>query len=178
MIWESHFWKDDLLKYAAVLQKKTRQKVWRESSGVVVEKTVFLGFYSIRKLFEAKKLSTSFESLEIPALIYPPTGKVVTLMNWHRTEELFEVEKPKMARMALPYLANQVIHSFIFHHGVNERGGLSFILLASDHQRKKGLYRISIRQVISVFRKVGKDYPSRGEYHLNRSTGEYRVFQE
>jgi hypothetical protein len=174
MIWESQYWKEDLLRYAGALQDKTKHKVWRESSGVVVEKTVFLGFYSIRKLLEAKKLSTSFESLTIPALIYRPTAKTVTRMNWHRTEELYDTEKPKRIRLGLPYLANQVIHSFIFHHGVNEKGGLSFILLASDRQRAKGLYQISIQQVISVFRRVGKNYPWRGEWHRDAKTGEYK----
>lgn len=178
MIWESHFWKDDLLKYARALQIKTKQRVWRESSGVAVEKTVFLGFYSIRKLLEAKKLSSSFESLQVPALIYPPTGKAVTLMNWHKTDLLFDMDHPKRTKITLPDLANQAIHSYVFHHGVTDEGGLSFILLASDRQRKKGLFRISIRQIISVFRKVGKNYPWKSEYHLDPKTGDYKVFQE
>ncbi len=89
MIYESSYWKDDLLRYAAALRKKTKQRHWSERSQAVVEKLVFLGFYSVRKLFEAEKLSTSLRQLSLVTAIYPPTGKNVTRHNWHKTDELF-----------------------------------------------------------------------------------------
>jgi hypothetical protein len=57
MIYESRFWKDNLIKQANVLRAKTTQKRWTEASSARLEQTIMLGYYSIRKLVESQKLS-------------------------------------------------------------------------------------------------------------------------
>jgi len=42
---------------AKILKEKKRQKYWRSSSFALVEKTIFVSFYSIRKLYESHKVS-------------------------------------------------------------------------------------------------------------------------
>lgn len=59
MIWGSHSWKEDLARLAGNLRKKAQQRRWPERSTAKLEKEVFMGFYAIRKLLEAKKLSES-----------------------------------------------------------------------------------------------------------------------
>jgi hypothetical protein len=65
MIYKSSFWKDDLVKQARFLGSKTNQKRWAESSSARLEQAVMLGFYSIRKLNEARKISDSVSRQEI-----------------------------------------------------------------------------------------------------------------
>ena len=178
MIWESQYWKDDLLKSAKVLRRKTAQTRWPEASFVLVEKTIMLGFYSIRKLLEAKKLSTSFASIRIPARLYPSKGGTITLLNWHHIDRFFDLDNPQTAQLKVPDLANQVIHSFIFIPASDAAGGLSAIQVASDRQKTKGLFEIPIDQVIHVFEKAGNDYPSKARYVRDPKTGKEEVYQE
>ncbi|HEX9938589.1 MAG TPA: hypothetical protein VGB15_15735, partial [Longimicrobium sp.] len=80
MIWESSYWKEDLLKQAEALRKRTTQRRWPEISFARLEQAVMLGFYSIRKLVEARKLSDHVASSAIPVTTYPPTGKPITYL--------------------------------------------------------------------------------------------------
>ena len=61
MIWESAYWKEELLRQAEDLKKRSTQTKWSERSLARLEKTIMIGFYSIRKLIEAKKVSDAYE---------------------------------------------------------------------------------------------------------------------
>jgi len=50
MIWESAYWKQPLLKAAAYLQRVKITNRTKESTFVKIERELFIGFYSIRKL--------------------------------------------------------------------------------------------------------------------------------
>ena len=178
MIWESCYWKADLLRYAANLQKKMRQRRWSEPSQVVVEKTVFIGFYSIRKLFEAKKLSSSLHGHTISITAYPPTSKPATLRNWHKTDELFHLDRGKSASVTLPFLCDQVIHSYIFQLGFINDNTLDFMLLCSDRQRTKALQQISFRDVVAIFERVGNDNPCESSIKFNPRIKDYEVYNK
>jgi hypothetical protein len=56
MIYESHYWKDELQAIAKKLRRRRAQRRWSESSFANLEKEVMVGFYSVRKLYEASKL--------------------------------------------------------------------------------------------------------------------------
>lgn len=178
MIWESHYWKTDLVRYAAGLRKRMRQRRWSEPSRVAVEKLVFLGFYSIRKLFEAKKLSSSLHHYSISIMVYPPTAKSVTHMNWHKTDQLFYLDREAPAKVTLPFLCDQVIHSYIFQLGFTDDNALDFLLLSSDRQRSKGLQHIAVGDVIKVFERVGNDSPSKTSMTFNPKSKDYDVHNE
>jgi len=178
MIWESHYWKVDLLRYASSLQKKMQQRRWSEPSQVAVEKLLFLGFYSIRKRFEAKKLTTSLTGYAIPITLFPPTSKPVTHMNWHKTDELFHLHRGAPATVALPFLCDQVIHSYVFQLGFTEENALDFVLLCSDRQRTKGLQQISLCDLVRVSERVGSDYPSKASLVFSQKLKDYEVHNE
>ena len=57
MIAESYYWKRELLRVAARLRRRLTQRRWPEASFSVVEMDLMVGFYAIRKLAEAKKIS-------------------------------------------------------------------------------------------------------------------------
>lgn len=175
MIWESHFWKDDLLKQAANLRKRKAQRRWPESSFAKLEQTVMLGFYSVRKLHEAIKLSTATMEQEISLIAYPWVGKNVTRLNWHRLHELYDLDSATTENHDVLFLCHQFVHSFVFTVAFDDNDSLDGIMFASDRQRHIALLQISIDQIISLFEQVGNDYPSSASYKLNPKTGDYDV---
>lgn len=175
MIWESQYWKDDLLKNAAALRKRTTQKRWAEPSLARLEQSIMLGFYGVRKLHEAAKLSTATMTQQVSVKAFPWLGKNVTKLNWHRLDELYDFASGAPQSQDLLFVCHQFVHSFIFTTAFNEDGRLDAILFASDRQRHKALLSISIGQVISAFEQVGNDYPNSAQYILNAKTGDYDV---
>ena len=53
MIFETNYWRLELERLARRLKRHMTQSRWLASSDASVEKSVMLGFYSIRKLLEA-----------------------------------------------------------------------------------------------------------------------------
>lgn len=51
-----------------------------------------LSCYIARKIAEASKIPPSLFSADVPLYSYKNKGKVVDLMNWHRIDELYEIE--------------------------------------------------------------------------------------
>lgn len=175
MIWESHFWKDDLRKKAADLRNRKTQQRWPESSLAKLEQLLMLGFYGVRKLHEAAKLSSATMAKQIPLIAYPWVGKNVTKLNWHNLDKLCDFDAAITEDHDLLCLCHQFVHSFVFMASFDADDRLDGILFASDRQRHIALLRVSIDQIVSAFEEVGQDYPSTASYSLNPNTGDYDV---
>jgi hypothetical protein len=177
MIWESHYWKEDLARLANYLQKKAQQRQWPERSLAKLEKQVFIGFYAIRRLIEAKKLSAREVSRVIPVVSFRSTGRQrITLLNWNtKFAEAFDFEDPRTVRLSVTFLCNQVIHSSIYKEVFDERGLLTGIFISSDRDRNRKLYFIALTELIKIFSKISKDYPSNAEYDFDPTVNDYIV---
>jgi hypothetical protein len=177
MIWESSYWKDDLLKSAELLSQKEKQKVWPDRSLANIEKNLFLGFYSIRKLIESKKLSTSVETMKVNAVSYPLLGKNVNLLNCHRAYEFYDFSKKRRENISIQFMCNQVIHSYVFLLCFTQNSRLRSVLICSDKERKKRVFEISLKSIIRLFKIVGSDYPTKYQSKFNPALGDFEVFQ-
>ena len=175
MIWESHYWKDDLLRKAADLRKRRSQRRWPEVSLAKLEQSLMLGFYGVRKLHEAAKLSTKTMKQNVALVAYPWLGKNVTKLNWHNLDRLYDFEAGDVEDHDLLFLCHQFVHSFVFTVTFDNDNRLNGILFASDRQRHKSLLLVSIEQIATLFEMVGEDYPAEGSFRLNPKTGDYDV---
>ncbi|HYW18068.1 MAG TPA: hypothetical protein VE956_01930 [Nodularia sp. (in: cyanobacteria)] len=175
MIYESGFWKDDLLKQAKVLRSRMTQKRWSEKSFARLEQTVMLGFYSIRKLIEAKKLSDSIVNKSINVNAYKWKGQPVTKMNWGDIDKLYDLDAPQPTTKSLVFFCNQFIHSYIFVTSFDDNNCLDGLFISSDRERHKALFFIKISQIIEFFEQVGKDYPSSASFIFDEKLGDYHV---
>jgi len=175
MIWESQFWKDDLLKKAAGLRKAKTQLRWPQASLAKLEQTLMLGFYGIRKLHEAAKLSTSTMQQRVSLIAYPWSGKNVTKLNWHNLDKLYDFDAALTQDHDLLFLCHQFVHSYVFNAAFDDRYRLNGVLFASDRQRHKALFHAEIDQIADLFDRVGSDYPNSESYVLNPKTGDYDV---
>jgi hypothetical protein len=176
MIWESHFWKDDLLAVAARMRKRCTQRLWPERSLMNVEKDVFIGFYIVRKLIEAKKLSTSTAKHQLTVSVFSSTDKDVTLINRHKIEDLYDLSSPTASTLSLLSVCNQIIHSYVFLTDHSDEGGLAGVYFCSERKRRECLYHLSLKLLVGAFELVGNDYPNEIRMIANDAIRDYRVF--
>lgn len=175
MIWDSAYWKEELFRNANRLKRRQTQRKWVERSHAGLEKDVMIGFYSIRKLIEAHKISDELRDRPVPLRGYPWSGRDVTYINWDMIDRNYDLESPVSLQQSLAWIANKLVHSFVFMAMCNEGGGLVSILFNSDHTRKKYLFEISIDQLIVLFEEVGTNDPASISAVFNDKSGDYDV---
>jgi len=173
MIWESSFWKDPLLASANWLRKVRLTDRTTEKTFVRIEKELFFGFYSIRKLLDAKKVSTATESMTFEMTWYPNI-KHVDYLNWHKIDELYDLNKSNTEIHDLRFLCNQFIHSYVFSP-VADSERLKGFYLSSDKDRNKRLYFVEVDLVLKLFRTVSRDYPSKVTMKRNPNTDDWEI---
>jgi hypothetical protein len=176
MIYESRFWKDDLIKQANSLRAKTKQRRWTETSSARLEQAIMLGFYSIRKLIESQKLSSAVINQKISANMYIWKGKSVTRINWIKIDKLYDLEKPKTIRKDLLFFCHQFVHSYVFCEYFEEiTGFIEGVFVSSDRERNRNLYSLSISQIIALFEQIGNDYPDSFALVYNPEKKDYEL---
>jgi hypothetical protein len=176
MIYESKFWKKDLLKQAKNLRVKSTQKRWTEDSYFRFEQTVLLGFYSIRKLVEARKLSNAVAEQRIDLAMYRHVGNPVTVIGKRKLDKLYDLSEEETVSRNLAFVCNKFVHSYVFEECFDSEGNfLVGILFNSDKDRNKFLYYIEIQKLIEIFEQVGNDYPTHIHYTTNMETLDYDV---
>lgn len=176
MIWESSYWKEELLRLADKIARRRRQRRFSERSLANLEKEIFFAFYAIRKLIEAKKLTQRVVNRSISVKAYPTTSKGVTIFNWggagYEIEKYFDVTKGTRDKVTLSFLCNQFIHSYIFIPEFSGNG-LARILIASDHMRKRKLYCVKIGVIETILRKIAFDRVFRVRAIYDSQIGDY-----
>ena len=126
---------------------------------VQLEKDIFLGFYTVRKLFETvTKVSDATKAKKLQ-LVWYPNKKAVTWRNNHRVDELYDLGAAHKENRDLWFICGRIIHSFIFVPVLSDQGGLAGIMFTSDTDKNERIYSLDIESVIDVFEIVGKDYP-------------------
>lgn len=113
MIWESSDWKQPLLKSAKWLRSVKFSDRTQERTFVRIEKELFIGFYSIRKLLETLKISDSTKKLTFEVEWYSNKEPVHDL-NWHHLDRLYDLSSRHLETRDMGFLCNQFIHSYVF----------------------------------------------------------------
>jgi hypothetical protein len=175
MIWESYYWKEPLLKSASYLSRVSLNERTKESTYVRIEKEVFSGFYVIRKLIEAQKVTDETKQMSF-TLRHHPAVRRVDHLNWHHIDQNYDLTRSGVEERDLIFLCNQFIHSYLFLAAeYNDR--LDGIFVASDRTRHTKCYFVTINQVLKAFRAVGRSYPSASLLLRGAETGQWGVYQ-
>lgn len=159
MIWESHFWKRDLLRDIDAIER-WQHKPWSERQSVILEKKTMLSAYMIRKLVEARKLSDSLCAKRFAFKTYPSSGSLITSMNWQKIDRHFDLNRSTTKERTWKVLINQIIHSYIFMLCGDDEEVVSGFLVSSDQQKQSYLYGVTFLDFCGYARKVGENYPS------------------
>ena len=175
MIYESSYWKNDLLKSSKNLNKRVNQKKWYKRSFVSTEKEIFTSFYAIRKLIESSKLTNTLADKSFSAMSYKSLGKVVTQMNCHNIDELYDFDNERKVDLTLRNICNLIIHSYVFLFNF-ENEKFNGIYVNSDFSKNKNLYWISLKTISDIFEEVGENYPDSARFTFNQEKNDYDIF--
>ncbi len=143
-----------------------------ERDSARIERELFIGFYSIRKLFDTFKVSFDTRR-KVYSLVWSPRIGRPDYFNWYRIEEHFDLGTRNEETRDLVFLCNQFVHSFIFTVAVDENNAFAGVFVASDRVRNDKLYFVAASQIFLAFRTVGRDYPVRQHMSRNERTGEW-----
>lgn len=169
---ESKFWKSDLLKYSNYLKKLGEIKKWTEKSQVIFEKKVVINFFIIRKLIETKKFSDLLSKKEYNLKCYLKSSKSLTKINSGWIDEMYKMEESKDIKKNILFICNQLIHSLTIYAQI-DNNKWDNILMTSDYEKNKWLYRIDISVIIEIMEDFGNNYPSKESYVLNEAKNDY-----
>ncbi|EKT4494620.1 MULTISPECIES: hypothetical protein [Pseudomonas] len=174
MIYESEDWKKPLLRTARWLEV-TRVKEGSEGRIFAkAEREIFVSFYAVRKLIDTYKISEQTKKLKFQLPYHPiVVGKTVDYLNRHDILEAYDTTKRCTEIRDLTFVANQVIHSYVFEFATNENLGIDGVFVASDTSRHQRLYYYSMGLILSIFRAVGLDDASEQRLMRNPLTGQW-----
>jgi hypothetical protein len=175
MIYESRYWKEPLIESATLLENYAQQQTeLSEEDLAKIEKEIFIGFYSIRKLMDTIAITDSTKGFQLVLVSYPNIKKVFWY-NSHLYDELYDFNTENKETRSLRFVCNQIIHSYMFGIFQKEQGGFEGIVFSSDKDKDNKLYSMDTRQLVEIFRLVGNDDPV--EHHIVRDpvTGEFKT---
>lgn len=172
MIYESKYWKDPLLRSARWMKRARFDDDHAERELVRLERELFVGFYSIRKLLDTFKVSPSTRQMKLVLKWSPSNGQVVDYMNAHRLEKLYKLKQQTGEQRDLLFLCNQFVHSYVFMPVIDEKHSFIGVYVSSDRSRHERIYYVNAQQIIDVFKTVGNDYPSK-QYMRRTKSGQW-----
>lgn len=176
MIWESGPWKDLLLNDATLLERWSARASVTERRSMLIERKVFLAAYTIRKLYESQKLSTSFRSRSIRCRTYPAISDRITRHSVG-LDDLYDLYRPEERVIAVRDLIDLIIHSFVFSEFLREDLTVRGFLVTSDKKRYDRLWFVEMKAFIGLMRQVGSDYPSTMAGVFNRDRNDWELWQ-
>jgi hypothetical protein len=177
MIHDSSYWKNSLRNHAEILNEKLEQRIWRESSFSKVEQSVMLSCYIVRKLAEAKKISDTKFQAPLKMRLFQATGKTVDFLNNHKIDSLYCLGDGKDIIKPLSYVANQLIHSFIFVPVFESVGKIQGFAFNSDRSKSKELYMLELRPLVTALAACADSYIAKATY-FRLKNGEMEVILE
>lgn len=175
MITESYYWKKPLLAGAKAIRKYMDAEDISDAQFARIEREIFIGFYSIRKLLEATgKVSAETRDMKVSLKQYEKRADQPIVDWYNRSEfwELYNLDKPALESRDLLYVAHRMVHSFIFIlSGDDDENGAFF---TSDRDKETRLNFVSTDEIVRVFETVGKDYPTGFHAWRDKVTGEMK----
>lgn len=159
MIGDSVPWKDDLLRIADTIERRTTQRRWTERTSFLVERDVMVAAYAIRKLLEARELSDEVSAEPVHARLHRLTGTPVDIWNRYEFYEQYEMESTPTIQLTLHAFCNQVIHSWVWMLSATEEAPHRFdgLYVSSDRASKRHVYFFAAKTLVDLFREVGQD---------------------
>ena len=134
-----------------------------------------IGFYTIRRLRESRKISDRLRNRSVPLQEYGPTGRAIRHLNRTDIDRLYRLDSPKATTKPLDFVANQIIHSYVFTFGFNENGHMADLFFSSDKRKSASLFELAVLEIASIFDEVGNNYPSEMKMDFDPVKGKERI---
>jgi hypothetical protein len=176
VIEESLYWRTDLQRYARTLHAWRHKRLSRDLDWARIERSVMLGFFSIRRLLESYKLSDDTRDLLVQVTQYPfKQASHLTLLNWSNLDRHYDFARPNDSQLSLRELSNQVIHSYVFSLASNSRHRLAGMFVSSEFRRRRSVAYLPAWRIVRLFRRVAADWPDAMDMRWDERFGDFRV---
>ncbi|WP_225199297.1 hypothetical protein, partial [Gluconobacter oxydans] len=151
-----------LLKMADRIEKYRQKETLTERQSAQYEHDLFIGCYSVRKLFESTaKVSDETRATKMSLDWFPkkPDAPIVDCYNRSEFWELYDLEDRHNEQRDALFVAHRPIHSFIVVGSAAFEGDMSGDLFTSDRDKEEWLYFIPTYETVALFSAVERDYP-------------------
>lgn len=176
MIWDSSPWRDHLATEAHGIRRRAKSKRMTEKRSLLIERAVFFAAYTMRRLDDANKLSSSWQGAAIKCGKYPSLGDRPTQLNWHHIENFYDLSKPAACSMGARHFCDLIIHSYIFVECVQADQEVEGFFITSDKKVTQALWLFSVDAIAELMERAAADYPSTVIMDLNDKMGKSRVW--
>lgn len=163
------------MKDACALRRRAQPKKFTAKRSMLIERSVFLAAYAMRRLDDAKKLSTSWSGSVVKGARHASLGKVPNLLNWHRIEELYDLSKSASCTMSARHFCDLIIHSYIFLECTSGDRSVDGFFITSDKKRREALWFFTLDAVAGLMERTSRDDPSHLTMTFDEGTGEWDV---
>lgn len=144
MIYDPIYWLNFLGKQYEIIHKKRRQKQWQDNSYYVLEQSIMLTFYTLRKLHESDAVKFAFFDEEFDLTKYNARSTQNPRSYRLDIEKYYQIENPKKIKKKFSYIANQIIHSFVFVPIFKNRNQVYGFAFNSDRSKSNELYMLDL----------------------------------
>ncbi|MGI2151901.1 hypothetical protein ACROAK_03270 [Shewanella oncorhynchi] len=144
------YWLDELKLSVQFLERLYRSQEWDEKLEYEVEKSIFIGFYAIRKLQESGHLGESVTSLNWTLTAYPSHAEAA-VEKWIRN---YNHGSGYDKQLNLKKICHQFVHSVYFSPFVPDGKFCVGFYFVSDYDRTKELYYVQLVNVLNIFLSV------------------------
>jgi hypothetical protein len=148
MITESELWKTELDRISKKLLLRIIQKKWSRRSIFNLEKELFLGFFSIRKLIESEHISKELADKKYELIFFAKIN-----LSKEEIDNIlpYSSNDASKKQLTIRTICNQFIHSYHLIPFSTE-GKLLGLFINSDFQKKRGIYLILLFHIVEIFR--------------------------
>ena len=176
MSFDSYCWKQLLKKDIKYLDKNlllnNKHTEYLLSN---IEIKLFIIVFSLRKLFDSKKISDKLSNYKIEVKCFErKINKNVTKMNNHCLEDIYNIKKGNKTKLYIREICNKIIHSYTFQLVVYGKK-IRYVYFNSDYNKDKYLYYIRIKDLINFVSKVLRENPSKIQFIYKDKLKDYDI---
>lgn len=151
-------WREDLLKVAAAVERRSKVRRWTARTGFLVERDLMVGMFTIRRLIESAKTSSLLPRERVSLRMHPLQDRVPGIYDRWSYWEYYDMESKRQTELTVRELVTLFIHSFVLEFYPSSEHGSATVWVVSDRDRHKWLYSIPFATLVALFRRVGDEH--------------------
>jgi hypothetical protein len=182
MSFESRYWKEEIKRDISFIEKTVNSDLTLlsdhkfESLMSKLEIKTFTLAYAFRKLIENRKVEQKLFKKSIKVTSYKFNGRVAPFYNLS-FERSYDLKNAETDTLEAGRVCNMIIHSFVFQFSFYGKR-VVYLFLNSDKSKKKCVYRIKIKDLITLFEKASNSYPSKMSLRYSAELNDYVYSEE
>lgn len=157
MIHESYPWKTRLYQYYRSLASlRCGLDIDDGPNGFVVEESVLMGAYVVRKLANAQKIPPPMLEQRLELSYWTATDMPIDMMNNHRLDRNYDFDSCNSETRDWEWLLNLIVHSYTLGFVLDGDSCLAGLMVNSDHTKDEKLYHVPMEVIFTILLAVSE----------------------